>query len=232
MSEYKPWQDPRYADTRGNLDFTLRTPVKIFRNLTFNSPLVGAGALGLLAGGIGYKLAPYIDRILSPKFGGGRYYDDLSEDQRKKRKLLWGTGAGLLTAMGFLSTQYTPDRPWNGMKTYAPMTIPKHASFDGLRLDDCSRLIMSNDDLTREQKENSLRLLNSFDAPPQTVVTGNNLVGQAIGSGITAATGAAVGFLTAKALGLPNPRSTAILGAVGSTLGVGPALTLSTVFGQ
>ena len=232
MIAKKAWNDPRYAGYRGKLDFTLERPVKTFRNLTFNSPLVGAGALGLLAGTLGYHYGDTIDRLLSPKFGGGRYDDEWDEDHRRKRKMFWGTNAGLLTALGFLATQYSPDRPWYGMKSYAPMDLKKQASFEGLSIADSSLLIHQNPLLTPQQKETSLALLQSFNAPPQTVITGTDLVGQAIGTGIDAAAGAAIGFITAKVLGLPNPKSTAILGAVNNTLGLGPALTLSTVFGQ
>lgn len=232
MITKKAWDDPRYAKNTGFLSFNLERPVKIFRKATFNSPLVGAAALGLLVGGLGYHYGPTLDRLLSPKFGGGNFYDGYSDEDITRRKRFWGTGAGLLTALGFLATQYDARKPWAGFKEYAPMDLHKHANLPSLSIDDSTRLILQDNALDQSQKEVAISLLRSFDMPPKTQITGNDLVGQAISTGLSAATGAAVGFLTANALGLPNPKSTAILGAVANTAGGLPALTLSTIFGS
>ena len=85
-------------------------------------------------------------------------------------------------------------------------------------------MIIHNHDLAPEMKENALSLLGSIDTTGNDTITGGQLVGQAIATGKSAAAGAAVGFLTAKALGLPTPRSAAIVGAVSNTLGPGLGL--------
>lgn len=214
---------------------TLEGPTNFWRTITLNSPLIGAA---LLAGGgalAGWHLTPVIDRVISPSFSdennSGSEWDYMSDrERREKRKTnaIWG---GLLGGMAALAPVVSPDAPYWGLWKYGPMhkqtsmwnSIPIGAGID---------MINNNKELSDAAKLNSLALLSSFNAPPTATVTGNDLVGQAIGTGISAAEGAAVGFLTAKVLGLSNPSSTAILGAVTNTLGVGPALAGSLIFGH
>jgi len=101
-----------------------------------------------------------------------------------------------------------------------------------LPLDQCKDLINHNPMLEPYVKGQALALLDSFNAPPTQPINGGNLIGQAIATGQSAATGLAVGWLTAKALGLPNPKSTAILGAVANTLGPWSAVATSLALGR
>lgn len=220
-------------------DKTLEGPAKLWRTVTFNSPLVGAAILGGTTALAGWHLSPWIDRIISPKFSEDdqQASDDQqsweymsSEERRDKRKTnaIWG---GLLGTMAALAPVVTTKKPYLGLLSYGPMhknnnmwgAIPIGAGMD---------MINNNHELSDAAKLSSLALLGSFNAPPTATVTGNDLIGQAIGTGISAAKGAAVGFMTAKALGLSNPGSTAILGAVTNTLGLGPALAGSLIFGH
>lgn len=228
---------PDLEPTGGWLPRNLKPLVKGFRRVTFNSPIAGALATAALTGLAGYHAGPMIDRILSPRFGQmSDYYDD--EYTRQRRRKAWAWAAAALGGLAFLSSQFSTKRPGYGLLQYHPMgdgiPLQKTGSgpYDSLTLDQCSDLIMSNPNLTPTMRMNAMSLLNSFNAPPSTPVSGGSLVGQAIGTGLSAASGAAVGYLTASVLGLPNPSSTAILGAVQNTLGTPAALMASTVFGH
>lgn len=229
--EYKGW-----------LSTTLRTPNRLFRAATFQSPIVGTLALTALASLAGWHAAPLVDRIVSPRFGGMPAPD---EDTLKKRRRAWAIGLGTLAGLGFLGMHVSPNREGYGLLQYPSMDVEPPVStssgelqktgsdpFSGLSIQDCTDLIKANNSLTPEMKINALSLLRSFDAPPTTTVNGGSLVGQAIDTGLSAAAGAAIGFITANALGLPNPSSTAILGAVQNTMGTGPALATSLIFGH
>ena len=220
--------------TEGWMPKSLSWLTKGFRAISLGSPLVGAAEIGALGWWLGNKYGHKIQRLVSPKsFTGNPELDpDFdTEEERKDRNNVWGWGLGILGPLAFLAANYHPGAWDKGMLTYHPMT--KNASaFNSLSLDDSRAMIMSNPGLTDTQKMMSMGLLNTFNAQPAMPITGSTLVGQAIDTGISAATGAAVGYLTANALGLPNPRSTAILGAVTNTLGVRPALALSAIFGN
>ena len=233
MINKKAWEDAWETKSNGWMSHTLYRPINWFRKATFNKPWVGAGLIALLSGALGYKYGPYIDRLLSPRLGFNSDYD-LDEGPSTARKVAWGTGTGVLAGLSFLGAHYDPNRKYYGLHEYAPMRMNKTASLSnyGLPIETSERMIWNNHELSPEQKGNALTLLHSFDAPPQTQITGNSLVGQAIATGLSAAKGAAVGFMTAKALGLPNPQSTAILGAMSNTLGLLPAMATSTIFGH
>jgi hypothetical protein len=207
---------------------------KGLRIASLGSPLVGAAEVGALGWWLGNKYGHKIQRLVSPKSFKGDPDVDPDYDtpeERKERNSVWGWGLGGLGALAFLAANYRTNAWDKGMLTYSPMS-KESSGWDSLTLEDSKALIMSNPDLNYDQRMMSLSLLNTFNSSPTTPINGPTLVGQAIDTGLSAATGAAVGYLTANALGLPNPRSTAILGAVTNTLGVRPALTLSAIFGN
>ena len=229
-------ENPAYKPEGGWLPKNLRPVNKAFRAATLGSPLVGAAAMAALGYLGGYHLSPKIERILSPSFGADQYFE--TEEERKKRRKKWGIRLAALMGLGFLGTQFSPGRKNYGLLQYRPMgddePIQKEASgpYDHLTIGESAQLILNNPNLDDTMKANALTLLHSFDAPANTPINGGSLVGQAIGTGLSAMQGAAIGFLTANALGLPNPSSTAILGAVQSTLGTGAALSTSLIFGH
>ena len=228
---------PEYEPTGGWLPKNIKPVVKGFRTVTLGSPLVGALATAALAGVAGWHGGPLLDRILSPKFGGSSndYYDD--EYTRRARRKTWAWAAAALGGLAFLGSQFSLKRPGYGLLKYHPMEDEKPlqktgSMYDGIPLGQATDYIQNNPYLSPDMRYNSLALLNSFGPQPNMQITGNDLVGQAIGTGLSAAAGAAVGYLTANVLGLPNPTSTAILGAINNTLGPSAALTTSMVFGH
>lgn len=227
------WEVPGKEGTEGWAPGSLKWLTKGVRIASLGSPLIGAAELGALGWWLGNKYGHKIQRLVSPKsFSGDPDLDPEYDtpEERKDRNKAWGWGLGGLGALAFLAANYRPNEPGNGLLVYNPMT--KEASLPALTLDDSRAMIMSNPGLDPAQRAMSMGLLNTFNAPPTTPITGTDLVGQAIDTGMSAAFGAAVGYLTANALGLPNPRSTAILGAVTNTMGVRPALALSAIFGR
>lgn len=240
--------------TKGWLDFNLGPLTKAFRYASGGStedgkgiagaPIIGTGLVGLGLGALGYHVGPWLDRIMrrvvSPKFRGQADDEDDYEDPetiRDSRRFwagLLGGGGALLTA----GLNFNTKRPWYGFKYYSPMYKPasalpkKAAAWDDMTIGQGMQLLHENNSLSPEMKLQSMQLLNSFNAPPNTPINGGTLVGQAIATGQSAMAGAAVGYLTASVLGLPNPTSTAILGAVANTLGPSSALAASMVFGH
>ena len=175
-------------------------------------------------------------------------YDYRSPEEIADSRKFWMWGLGGTGALLAAAMNYDASKPWYGFKSYTPMTTTpstttptppsnnqmtttarpatggmQHtaSAWNDMTLGQGMTLLEQNHDLTPEMRMQSMMLLNSFNAPPSATVTGNDLVGQAIATGQSAATGLAVGYITARALGLPNPKSTAILGAVTNTLGYG-----------
>lgn len=230
--------------TKGFLgDATLRKPAKLWRGLTLGSPLVGAALIGGGLAAAGWYGAPWIQRVLAPKFGidpdeYGWEDQSVAEQRAARKNSAWLLGG--LGALAALAPYASWDAPGFGMLKYAPMGTPAKApmqkreslGWSSLPINGAMNMILNNQEMSDRTKMNSLALLASFNAPPTTQITGNDLIGQAVGTGLSAATGAAVGFVTAKALGLPNPSSTAILGAVANTLGPVPALAGSLLLGH
>ena len=69
--------------------------------------------------------------------------------------------------------------------------------------------ILSHPTLTPMTKATSMEILNTF--PTQSEVTSKNIIDRAVSSGIDFLKGGAFGAITAHALGLPNPYSTALI---------------------
>lgn len=222
----------------GVTNFNLGELNKALRTVSLGSPVVQSLLLGGGLGLAGYYGGPWLTkqlvRLTSPRFANR--IDELDqyttkEDLAEQRKM-WGW-LGVLggTALG-LGVHFSPNAPGYGLLQFAPMQKTTSAGWDAIPLYQGLQLINDNPGLSPEMKLQASTLLTSFNAPPTATVTGNDLVGQAIATGQSAVTGLAVGYLTAHALGLPNPSSTAILGAVANTLGPKSALIASTVFGR
>lgn len=219
------------ARTKGWMPNTLSWLTKGWRGVSLGSPLVGALEMGALGWWLGKKYGHTIPRLLSPRSFRGVAPDEYDHAARREMGNTAAWTLGILAPLAVLAANYQPNAPGKGLLTYSPMSKDGSA-FGSLTLDDGRALIMGNSELTDTQKMLSMNLLNTFNAPPSATITGADLVGQAIATGQSAATGMAIGYLTANILGLPNPKSTAILGAVANTLGPRAALIGSTIFGQ
>lgn len=222
----------------GVLNFNFGKLNKALRNVSLGSPVVQSLLLGGGLGLAGYYGGPWLTkklvRLTSPKFADR--IDDLDryttkEDIAEQRKMWGWLGALGGTALG-LGIHFSPNAPGYGLLQFAPMHKTTSATWDSIPIYQGLQLINDDPALSPEMKLQASTLLTSFNAPPTAMVTGSDLVGQAIATGQSAATGMAIGYLTANILGLPNPKSTAILGAVANTLGPGAALVASTVFGH
>jgi len=229
---------------------------------TLGQPLIGAAYTAAALGFLGYKTAPWFTkqfaRLASPMLSEDEKRELNTPDELKspadvkKERRTWAGVLAALGALGVIGLNYRPNAPDKGLFSYAPLEkaapappaekpappagIPKTNSFPMapgmLPLGQCVDMINSNPNLEPYMKGQALTLLDSFNAPPMQPINGGNLVGQAIATGQSAATGLAVGWLTAKALGLPNPKSTAILGAVANTLGPWSAVATSLALGH
>ena len=221
------------ANIEGILNASPRTPIRLARALTLNSPLVGAAAIAGGLGLIGHRFGPEIDRLLSPMFGGKKSRRSESEEEINERRRMWGYTLAGIGGLGFLSTQFSTKAPGYGLLSYRPMGKEASRSmYNTLSIQDSRDLILGSRDLSFDAKQNALSLLRTFDAPPTTHIGGGDVIGQAVATGISGMKGAAIGFITAKAPGLPNPSSTAILGAVANIAGVKPAMATSVIFGN
>jgi len=230
--------------TKGWLNFGLGGLNKAFRYATgggttegagiAGAPLIGVGLVGLGLGALGYHTGPWLERkirrMVSPKFGGDEDDDYETEEDREDARKFWMYGLGGAGALLTAALNADNTKPWYGFKHYPAMTKRANAWNDITLGQGMEMLSEAHMDPT--VKAQSMLLLHSFNAPPATPITGNDLVGQAIATGQSAAAGMAVGYLTASVLGLPNPKSTAILGAVANVLGPKSALASSVVFGH
>lgn len=222
----------------GILNFNLRGLNEAVRTASLDSPLGTAALFGTGLALAGYHAGPWLTkkfvRLVSPQFS--RHMDNYEqyltpEDIAEQRKT-WGWAGGILGAMATLGYHFSPNAPGYGLLKYPSLSKNESAEWNSLPIGQCMKMIEDNHALSPTMKMQSMSLLNSFNAPSTTQITGGNLVGQAIATGQSAAAGMAVGYLTASLLGLPNPSSTAILGAVANTLGPKYALLGSTVFGH
>ena len=253
-------KDPRIsAGSPGLLSgVNLKIPTLAWRAATFGQPLVGAAYVAAALGLAGYKAGPWLTRTLAKRLSpslSGKPGDQLAEDlaqasaeDESEQRRTWGGILAALGALGTIGLNWRSGAPGNGLFSYAPMVssarrggapvsgIAKTNSMPDLSpslpLGHCINQIYSNPELEPYVKEEALTLLHSFNSPPEQPINGGNLIGQAIATGQSAARGMAVGWLTAQALGLPNPRSTAILGAVANTLGPWSALATGLVLGD
>ena len=220
---------------KAKLDFGLGGLNKAFRTISFNSPLVGAGITGLGLGALGYYAGPYlahmVQRAASPKFGkGGNSAPRINVSQARQD---WAVGLGGAGLLAVILANISLNAPGYGLFKYPALRKKSSGNvWNDMTLGQGMQLIQNTPNLSDEARTQSMILLDSFNQPPSTRITGNDLVGQAIATGQSAAVGAGIGYMTAKLLGLNNPSSTAILGAVSNVLGPRAALIGSTVFGH
>ena len=202
----------------------------VVRAATFNSPLVKMGLLGALGYFGGRKLAPTITRVISPHIPGvmkdsqgnpintADSWSTMNEkDQNDLRNTMgWGL-AGLLAAPTLLNNLNFKEPLW-GLGQFSSKHLEKNNSAWAIPPDPFAEaptlpvnyardVIMSSPDLKTEVKATALGVLDAFPANAQ--VTSSSIIDKAIETGWDAVKGGAVGFVTAKALGLPNPLVTA-----------------------
>ena len=218
---------------------TLSVPTKLWRVLSLNSPIVSSALAASALGLIGWYGAPLLKNKLNEWLGGrgkALQYDTMFEDNDKDLRRAAAVALGISGAAIPIAANFSSDDPGYGLFQYSPLQplkIEKDASgLPTLSLGAASQLIHDNPKLAPEMKMNALGLLESFNAPQTAQISGGDLVGQAIATGRSAATGAAIGYTTASILGLDNPKSAAIFGAVANTLGLAPALASSLIFGS
>ena len=233
-----------HGSSRGFLDVGLGGLNRAFRAASFGSPIVGAALTAAGLGALGYAAGPWLTkglrRVMSPRLrrlgmDDGEDTDAMFEDPEVKQEARkrWGIALGGMAALATLGLNLAPNAPWYGLKRYAPLRKTESgSSWNSMTIGEGMQLLQDTPNLSAEAKTQSMQLLGSFNKPLNTPITGGDVVGQAIATGRSAACGAAIGYLTANLLGLPNPSSTAILGAVANTLGPYPALVGSMVFGQ
>ena len=230
------------GERSGLLNTNLKPVTKAWRAATFGQPLVGAAYAAAAMASAGYHFAPWFKkqfvRFVSPAMSekdkkdleAGDPPEGSEEDKSTRRTAAWVLG--MLGGLTVLAANLRPGDKDYGLLHYEPMEKTGSGSYSSLPLGQCIDMIRYDSKLEPYVKGQALNLLESFSAPPSQPVNGGDLVGQAIVTGQSAATGLGIGWLTAKVLGLPNPKSTAILGAVANTLGPWAALSTSLAFGH
>ncbi len=199
---------------------TLEGPNKALRAVSMGSPLVRAALVGG-AGYLGTRLAsPYLMKYTAPMLLG-QNAEDLSEEERQELTK-WLSIAGGAVGLGLpLASDIDPGQPWWGLKKFKPM-IRKTESFDfnnemdAIPLGYAKESILANPRISPMTKSTSLMMLNAFDAPASTPITFDDVVQGAVETGMSALKGGAVGFLTAKVLGLSKPMTAVGIGAATS----------------
>ena len=212
--------------SKGLLDFNFDTLDNIIRTVSLNSPLLKMMLLGTGAYYAGKKLTPYATRLLSPKLTQGqRGYDDMYPEEQEALKKNIGIGAAALAVLPTLIHNFDTSKPLWGYaqfpekesfhkftkgwfqrtsSAFDPMD-PMHA----IPLSMAKDTIINHPALTPMTKATSLDILNTF--PTNDVVTGKSVIDRAVSSGVDFIKGGAFGAITAYALGLPNPYSTALI---------------------
>jgi hypothetical protein len=212
--------------SKGLLDFNFDTLDNTVRTVALNRPLLKMVLLGTGAYYAGKKLTPYAARLLSPKLTQGqRNYDDMYPEEQEALKKNIGLGAAALAILPTLVHNFDTKKPLWGYARF-PDKDSFHkftkgwfqrtsSAFDPLDPMQAIPLSMAKDTisnhptLTPMTKATSLAILNTF--PANDVVTGKSVIDRAVSSGVDFIKGGAFGAITAYALGLPNPYSTALL---------------------
>ena len=200
------------------------------RTVSFNSPLVKMGLLGTAGYFGGRALAPWVTRILSPNVPGvtkdknGKPVDTvdswetMSDEEKEETKSTHGWIAAGLLAAPTLLFNLNFKKPFWGLGQFPDKHLEKNNSawainsqpFEStptLPVNYARDVIMSTPDLNPSTKATALGILDAF--PSNAQVSSPSIIDKAISTGIDAAKGGALGFVTAKALGLPNPMVTA-----------------------
>lgn len=195
------------------------------REVSLDSPLIKMGLLGTAGYFGGKAAAPWISRFLSPNipkvtvdaYGNPVYTVDSWETMDEESKEIARRDAGWLLA-GILTVPTLINnlhfgKPLLGLATFPYKGIEKNNSAwsipynPSIPVNYAKDAIADSDMLLPSVKATALSILNTF--PNNTQVDSPSIINKAIDTGIDALKGGALGFVTAKALGLPNPMVTA-----------------------
>lgn len=197
------------------------------------SPLVRAGALGLLGAGAMYALYPQFDEpdpTYSQLYGGDKAFDT-------RRKWVSGlTGAGIMALGAYASShpdlvsswyKYMPKRD-----AVKPKGIPKISSMFGpvntVPLGFAQHAVMSSPTMTPENKYKAMNMLNAIPGGAHTPVTSTDIVSTAVSTGasaggypigrstVGAVADALITYAGAKAFGAKDPSGIATKVGLGS----------------
>lgn len=206
----------------GYLNFNLGKIDDAIRKISFNKPWVKALLLGVPAYFVGKSLTPKLVGLISPTINKATGIDLNSfnymspDDQKFIKRLVGAVSAAAVSAPTILhNIDFSGNKKYFGLNDFSPKAIEKHANIDiwdpmqAIPLSTAKDSIMAHPNLTPLTKATSYQILNTF--PDSTNVTGKDIVDRAISTGISGATKFAFGALTARALGLPNPYTTAAM---------------------
>jgi hypothetical protein len=195
------------------------------RKVSLNSPLIKMGILGTAGYFGGKAVAPWISRLLSPNiprvtvdaYGNPvttvDSWETMDEESREIARRDAGLLlAGLLTAPTLINNLHF-GKPLAGLATFPYKGIEKNNSAwaipynPSMPVSYAKDVISDSNMLLPSVKATALSILDTF--PNNTQVDSPSIINKAIDTGIDALKGGALGFVTAKALGLPNPMVTA-----------------------
>jgi hypothetical protein len=140
------------------------------------------------------------------------------KDQKFIKRLVGGSMAlAAMTPTVLSNIDFTGEKRHFGLSDYAPKQMDKQANIgfnpgypvNAIPLSTARSSIMDNPHLTPMTKATSCAILNTF--PPQQNITGGDIINRAVQTGVSGATNFAIGAVTAHALGLPNPYTTALI---------------------
>jgi hypothetical protein len=199
------------------------------------SPLVRAGALGLLGASALYAAYPWLDKpdpVYSEMYGGDRAYD------ARRKRLTTLTGVGL-TSLGLCSSihpnikdswyrslpkKHGESTPFSNIRKGASMLGPA----DFVPLGFAQKAVMESPTMSLDNKFRAVQMLNAIPGGPETPITSTDIVSAAVNTGASAggyplgrATVGAVAdslltYAGAKAFGADNPGSLAAKVGLGS----------------
>ena len=169
------------------------------------SPLVRAGALGLLSAGALYAAYPWLD---SPDPRQEALYGE-DEDYNYRRKLVTGLGGlGILGLSAYASThpniksswyKYIPKNnetiDYSGLRKNSSMLGPA----DFVPLGFAQQAIMDSPNMTLDNKYRAVSMLNAIPGGPNTPINSTDIVSSAISTG-SSANGYPLGRVATKAV--------------------------------
>jgi hypothetical protein len=215
--------------SKGLLNFNLDKADNILRLLSGNSPLIKMALLGTGAYFAGKAATPIIARLASPKLLPGDIgYDDMHPADQRYLKRNVGFTAAAIAALptlihnidfkkkGWGLSQFPEKDSYNQFKDNIFKWFNKQSNafnmmdpMQSIPLSMAKETIIGHSALTPMTKATSLSILNTF--PEHSQVDSKSIIDRAVSSGIDFMVGGAAGAVTAHALGLPNPYTTAII---------------------
>lgn len=199
----------------------LRNLDNLYRTVTLNSPLLGAAGIGVGGYFLGKAAYPLLHALLGPTanavknkfipFAGGSDHIERPSDQDIRNAGYITAGLGALLA---LVPHFNTNRPFFGLGSYMKKksnAVPFINSNNAIPLGMAREAIAGNTTLSPIARMEAMNVLNALPNQNQNAgVTTNALLNASINNGIAASKDAAVGYLTAHVLGLPNPAKNAI----------------------